>query len=210
MQILKHFDVDPKRISARAPFSQSTVIGLSKMVRQITIITVFILMSLPLFTTFNEILTKIVESTGVYTWLTQNIVPFETRAVSAVMSIFNIESNPTSTSLYIMGTTGKTNIFFSWNCLGWQSAIMLIMTFITGLQGRSSLSDKILVIMLGICGTFLINIVRISTVVYIAYKFGQLPATIVHDYGGTLFTIIWFLFFWWVSYNYILPTKDEG
>jgi exosortase/archaeosortase family protein len=208
-ELNKHLDVDPKRVSAKAPFSGSTVIGFSKMVRQISLVTVFILMSLPLFTTFNEILTKIVETTGMYSWLTQNVVPFETRAVSVVMNVFNINSKPTSTSLYIMGMSGKTNVFFSWNCLGWQSAVMLIATFITGLQGKSGFGDKVFVILLGISGTFMINIVRISTVVFVAYKFGQLPATIVHDYGGTLFTVVWFLLFWWVSYSYILPTKEE-
>lgn len=203
------FDIDPTRKSAKAPFAHASTIGFPKIAREVSLITVFVLMSLPLFTTFNEILTKVVEVTGMYSWLTTNLVPFETRLVSAVMDVFGITTTPTSTSLFIIGASGKTNVFFSWNCLGWQSAVMLIVTFFTGLQGRAKASDKAAVLLLGLSGTFLINIVRISVVVFIAYKFGQLPATIVHDYGGTLFTIGWFLFFWWISYNFILSPAEE-
>lgn len=74
------------------------------------------------------------------------------------------------------------------------SAVMLLLTLITGLSGSTSWDKKLEILLLG-SGTFLINIIRISVVVIIAFYFGQLAATIVHDYGGTLFTIIWFFIF---------------
>jgi exosortase/archaeosortase family protein len=200
---------DNKRKSAQAPFAGRRLKDFRGVSRTILLVVVFILMSLPLFTTFNEILTKIVETTGLYDWLTKWIVPFETRAVSLVLQPLGVNSKPTISHLFIERPDGSsTGIYFSWNCLGWQSGILLLLTLITGLSGPHKIFSKIETITLGISGTFLINLVRISTVVLVAYYFGQLPATIVHDYGGTLFTVLWFFFFWWFSYNFILEESD--
>ncbi|OGM22899.1 hypothetical protein A2961_00300 [Candidatus Woesebacteria bacterium RIFCSPLOWO2_01_FULL_39_21] len=201
----EQFDIDMNRKTAQAPFGSSLLTGFRGVSRNLFIVLVFLLMSLPLFTTFNEILTKIVEKTGLYTFLTQNVVPFETRAVSLILRPFGIEAKPTVSHLFIERPDGSTTgIFFSWNCLGWQSAILLLLTFVTGLSGNFPISRKLEVILLGLSGTFLINLLRISVVTMIAYYFGQLVATIAHDYGGTLFTIAWFFFYWWFSYKFIL------
>lgn len=195
------------RVSAQAPFSRPSLLGFRGIWRNLFLLLVFILMSLPLFTTFNEILTKIAEKSGTYTFLTKNVVPFETRAVSLMLKPFGIDAKPTISHLFIRRSDGtQTGIFLSWNCLGWQSAVLLVLTLITGLTGSYSLERKIETVLLGLSGTFLINLVRISVVVLVAYYFGQLPATVVHDYGGTLFTIAWFFFYWWFAYNFILES----
>ncbi|OGM27028.1 hypothetical protein A2627_02565 [Candidatus Woesebacteria bacterium RIFCSPHIGHO2_01_FULL_39_28] len=197
-----------KRKSAQSPFGQSVLTGFRGVSKNLFIILVFLLMSLPLFTTFNEILTKIAEKSGVYTFLTRSIVPFETRAVSIILKPFGIEGKPTISHLFIKRPDGSTTgIYFSWNCLGWQSAILLLLTLFTGLSGNHPVGRKIETILLGLSGTFLINLVRISFVTVIAYYFGQIPATVVHDYGGTLFTVAWFFFYWWFSYKFILEGK---
>ncbi len=196
-----------QRITSQAPFSQSRQSDFKNISRILILILVFILISLPLFTTFNEILTKVAEKTGAYHFLTKNVVPFETRAVSIILRPLGIKAEPTASRLFIHHPQkGRTEIFFSWNCLGWQSAILLILTLITGLAGNYSWNKKLETILLGISGTFLINLIRISVVVLVAYYFGQLPATIIHDYGGTLFTIFWFFFYWWFSYTFILES----
>jgi len=198
-----------KRRSSKAPFAGFPQKGFRGISRNLFFITTLVLLSLPLFTTFNEILTKVVEATGFYELLTRYIVPFETRAVSVILMPFGIDARPTLSNLFIKRVDGTTtSIFFSWNCLGWQSVVLLAITFITGLSGNHKLTDKIETIILGISGTFLINLVRISFVVIVAYYFGQLTATIVHDYGGTLFTMGWFFFYWWFSYVYILGEKS--
>ncbi len=201
----KEFDIDIKRKTAKAPFGQGALTGFRGVSKSLFIILVFILMSLPLFTTFNEILTKVVEKAGVYTFLTKNVVPFETRAVSLILRPFGIEASPTASHLFIKRPDGSTTgIFFSWNCLGWQSAVLLFLTLFTGLSGNHPVWRKLEVILLGLSGTFLINLLRISVVTLVAYYWGQFPATVVHDYGGTLFTVVWFFFFWWFSYKFIL------
>ncbi len=194
-----------KRTSSQAPFAKLQLAGFRGMSRNLFLLLVFILMSLPLFTTFNEILTKFAEKSGTYAFLTKNVVPFETRAVSLILKPFGIDAKPTLSHLFIRRPDGtQTGIFLSWNCLGWQSAVLLLLTLVTGLSGNYHPERKIETVLLGLSGTFLINLVRISTVVLVAYYFGQLPATVVHDYGGTLFTMAWFFFYWWFSYTFIL------
>lgn len=193
-----------KRKSAVMPTNWN---GFRTVWQKLILILVFVLMSLPLFTTFNEILTRVVEKSGAYSLLVQNVVPFETRSVSVVLAKLGIKNRPTASHIFITRNNKNIGIFFSWNCLGWQSAILLLFTLIAGLSGGHPLRRKIETIILGITGTYLINLIRISTVVIVAYLFGQLPATVIHDYGGTLFTIAWFFFFWWFSYNYILEDR---
>lgn len=196
------------RVSASAPFSRRGFEGFRGVSRTLFLVLVFVLMSLPLFTTFNEVLTKVVEGSGAYSLLARYVVPFETRAVSLILRPFGIESSPTISHLFIERSDGSsTGIFFSWNCLGWQSGVLLILTLITGLSGNFSVSSKIETLLLGITGTFLINLLRISVVVVVAYFYGQLAATIVHDYGGTLFTIVWFFVYWHLSYSVVLEQR---
>jgi len=204
---MEQFNHKNPRTSSQPPFSSSNFGGFRGMSRNLLLILIFVLMSLPLFTTFNELLTKVAEKTGVYTFLSKNIVPFETRAVSLILKPLGIDSKPTISHLYISRNGIDTAIFFSWNCLGWQSAILLLLTLVTGLAGNYSISSKTETVLLGLTGTFLINLIRISVVVVVAYYFGQLPATVVHDYGGTLFTMFWFFWYWYFSYRYILEEK---
>lgn len=194
-----------QRNTAVAPFRIKVWTGFGSVTRILVVVLVLALMSLPLFTTFNEILTKLAERSGFYNYLTQSVVPFETRAVAAVLRPLGIVATPTESHLYLKTAEGKiTGVFFSWNCLGWQSAILLVLTFVTGLTGVSSWEKRIEVVLLGISGTFLINLIRITSVTLVAYWWGQFPATVVHDYGGTLFTVMWFFLFWWFAYNFIV------
>ncbi|MEK7166082.1 MAG: hypothetical protein AAB874_04735 [Patescibacteria group bacterium] len=151
----------PEKFSSQA---QATgFAGFRGMSRNLLLLLVFVLMSLPLFTTFNEILTKFAEKSGVYSFLAKNVVPFETRAVSLILKPFGIEAKPTISHLFIRRPDGtRTGIFLSWNCLGWQSAVLLILTLITGLSGSHSWDRKLETILLGVSGIFLVNLVRIT------------------------------------------------
>jgi exosortase/archaeosortase family protein len=149
---------------------------------------------------------------GFYRQIQAYIVPWEARIVALVISIFKIKVTATPVSVYI--TSGNNlfgqNIFISWNCIGWQSFILLFISLITGLQGRYSRISKIECALTAFLGTFLMNIIRISLIVLIAYYWGTLPAIILHDYGSILMTILWLFLFWWFSYTYILVPRTES
>jgi exosortase/archaeosortase family protein len=98
-------------------------------------------------------------------------------------------------------------IYINWNCIGWQSFILLALTIVTGLQGPYTRRSKLITILIGLEGTFLVNIVRILLPTLLAYYMGYIPAIIFHDYMGTLLTLLWIGGFWSYSFANILVKR---
>jgi exosortase/archaeosortase family protein len=98
-------------------------------------------------------------------------------------------------------------IYINWNCIGWQSFILLALTIVTGLQGPYTRRSKLITILIGLEGTFLVNIVRILIPTLLAYYMGYIPAIIFHDYMGTLLTLLWIGGFWSYSFRNILVKR---
>ncbi len=169
------------------------------------------LLVLPLVTTFNELLTTLIMRIEAYRLIQNFIVPIETKMVTVVLRLFGLPAFPTLTSVNIGNvTTIGNNVTISWNCIGWQSFILLLISFATGLQGDFHSSGKFKTIIIGVLGTFLINIIRISLVAIISFRISPLLALIFHDYFSTLFIILWLFFFWWFSYTYVLEPIGEA
>ncbi len=174
------------------------------------LVLVILLMFLPFVTTFNELLTKIVEHASSYTQIQNIIVPYLVRMVAVVLSWFGViteQSRHTITVRPDAMTAGGTIVYISWNCIGWQSFLLFFLTLFTGLQGNYSIRSKIIGVVFGLLGTFWVNVFRISIIVLIAHWWGRLPAVIFHDYGSTILIILWLFVFWWVSYHHILEKR---
>ena len=157
---------------------------------------------LPFITTFNEFLTKVIERFQFYIVLEDYVVPYLSRLVGVILIPFGFHIIGTPEGLLMPEKSLAINI--AWNCIGWQSMILIIITLITGLHGHYSKLSKAQCILIGITGTFLINIIRIATVVLFAVYFGYFPAIIYHDYFSNLLIILWLFFFWWFSYAFVL------
>ncbi|MDQ3098796.1 MAG: exosortase/archaeosortase family protein [bacterium] len=173
----------------------------------IFVVLVLILMFLPFVTTFNEILTKIVERAGWYAGIRDTVVPYLVRMVAVVLNQFGVITSQSQQTLTVQKdamTAGGTIVYISWNCIGWQSFLLFILTLFTGLQGNYTLKSKIITVVFGLLGTFWINVFRISFIVLVAHWWGRLPAVLFHDYGSTILIVIWLFIFWSVSYNHLL------
>jgi len=173
-----------------------------------------LLLVLPFITTFNEFLTKAVIELRLDAILTDWVVPTEVRFIALLLQPFGIQTEVSDTALYLYrsGSTLPIPIHISWNCVGWQSFILFGITLITGLQGHIPRRRKIQVIVVGLLGTFWMNLIRMASVALVAYLFGQIPAVIFHDYGGTLIILVWLVVFWYVLFNYFLAdylAEDE-
>ncbi|MEM2935560.1 MAG: exosortase/archaeosortase family protein, partial [Candidatus Bathyarchaeia archaeon] len=163
---------------------------------------------LPFVITFNEFLTKIVESIGFYMFIQNAIVPSLVRMAGAILQyLFGIQTSVSSSSIYLQGTGLPIEISMSWNCVGWQSLVLFIFTLVTGLQGPYTLRSKVKCLILGAEGTFLVNLLRIVLSCLLAFHFGYLPAVIFHDYLGTLLLIVWLGIFWYFSLDVFLERK---
>jgi exosortase/archaeosortase family protein len=178
-------------------------------IRLILIMGAVLLMILPFVTTFNEFLTRIVENAGLNVILTDWVVPIEARMIAVILGIVGIPSQVSTTSIYLDKGGFFLPVYISWNCVGWQSFILYAATLVTGIQGPYTKVSKAEAMVVGFLGTFLLNLLRIASVAAVAYFFGQLPAVIYHDYGGTVIILLWLFVYWWFSHGWLLEPLEE-
>lgn len=169
---------------------------------------------LPLVVTFSAVLTEVFNKIGAYVWLQDQIVPFEARLVAVLLRGVNITGvvTPGASFAMLLDRPGQLPlpVVLSWNCLGWQSLVLLGLTFATGLRGgwkRLSIAETIV---LGVVGMFLINIFRMAFITSLAYYWNSVAAMIIHDYFAAFIALIWLIFFWWFSYSFILEPKKPA
>lgn len=171
-------------------------------------ILILILIFLPLLTTFNDILTRIVINLKGYAFIREFIVPFEVRLVAVVLRFLGFEASVTK-EYVVLGQNQPLFAEIIWNCIGWQSLLFFVITAFVGLQGDKYTNfSKAKALIVGLFGTFLINILRIVVVIISAYKLGPLTTTIIHEYASLLAVIGWLFFFWWFTYQFILEEKQ--
>ncbi len=183
--------------------------SLKKRFNYVFIFIVILLLLLPIFTTFNEFLTELVLKSGFWQRIQNAWVPYLTRFVGGFLSLFGVANESQGSVLFLRQGASLTPLFISWNCIGWQSLILIILTLITGLQGAYSFASKTETIIIGLLGTFIMNVVRISIIALLFYYWADGPAVFFHNYGGTALTIIWIIFFWWFSFSFVLRPEEK-
>lgn len=74
---------------------------------------------------------------------------------------------------------------------------------------KTAYKRKALCTAIGIIGTFLVNLLRLLTILLACYFFGIEAALTVHTYLGYGLFIIWVFLFWTLAFKYLLtPTKE--
>jgi len=172
--------------------------------RRLIVVAAVAFMVLPFITTFNEFITKVVESLQLVAFIQSLAAPFIVRVVAVILRAVGVPAAGSGSYLYLSGGWMPLKIYISWNCIGWQSFIILAFTFVTGLQGGYTRRSKILTVLLGVEGTFIVNVLRILIPCLLAYNVGYVPAIVFHDYMGTVMTILWLGIFWYLSFGCLL------
>ena len=170
-----------------------------------------LLMVLPFVTTFDELLTTWALQLGANNPL-QDIVPIEARMVVGLLGLFGIHAAASGSHIVIWDAAGSMHtLFISWNCIGWQSLILLGISFLSGLRGQQPIEARIQVVLIGVAGTMLLNLARVAAVAAIAATIGQTPAVLFHDYGGTILIVGWLFAFWVFVQRWILvmPPSEQ-
>lgn len=170
------------------------------------------LVILPFVTTFNSALTELVNRFGLYQIVQQTVVPFESRLVVGTVRVLGIKAylgnEGERASLYMLKDNEYLPVEIQWNCLGWQSLLLLFISFFVGFQGHYSKLSKTECFVIGLLGTFLVNIFRMVFIIVGIYHVDTVFAFLIHDYFAALTTIVWLFFFWWFSYEYVLDKHE--
>ncbi len=168
-----------------------------------------LLMVLPLVTTFDDLLTAWAMRLGADTPL-QAIVPLEAKMVVALLSLIGVHAAAAGSHLVVWDGAGVRHLLLiSWNCIGWQSLILLGVSFFSGLRPSQSLEGRLQAILIGVCGTMLLNLMRVAAVAALAATAGQTAAIVFHDYGGTILVVGWLFAFWFFVQRWILPSEPS-
>mgnify|MGYP001601368307 FL=1 len=172
--------------------------------KNIFVVLTVILVILPFLTTFSEQLTGLMQKTPLYLFIQNHIVPFEVRIVALILNLMKIPVGFSQDQITVSGQPLQV----TWNCLGWQSVLFLLVSLFTGLQGNFKLTSKLEVLAIGILGTFWINILRITGISILGGYFPSVFAVVFHDYFATLVTALWLFFFWWFAYSFVLEANQ--
>lgn len=158
---------------------------------------------LPFLVTFNEVLTHLVEKFRLYMWVQERIVPLEVKMVGVLVSPLGINYIAHQNGMTVNGLYAK----MTWNCIGWQSLLLLIITLVVGLRGNYTLVSKVETVLIGLLGTFLVNLARLTFIVILLAYSRPLFAVVYHDYLAAIITILWLFGFWWFAYSFVLEER---
>jgi exosortase/archaeosortase family protein len=184
--------------------------GEGEVYRALIIVAAFTFAVLPFFTTFNEFLTRVVESFKLVGLIQSSVAPFTVKAVAVVLGALGVPASGDGAFLYLTGGWMPLKIYINWNCVGWQSLVLLAFTLATGLQGPFTRGSRLLTVIIGLEGTFILNLVRILVPTLLAHAWGQVPAVVFHDYLGTVLTLLWMVAFWYYAFGNVLVRRDDA
>jgi exosortase/archaeosortase family protein len=166
-----------------------------------------VLMLLPFFMTISNALDSLIAQFQAYVFIQNLVAPIEARMLAAVMQyVFQIPTVISGSSIIILGQP-TLKVYVSWICVGWQSTALLAVTMLFGLRGPYTNRSRLLTLLAGFEGTYLVNLLRETSVILVNLHFGELPAILYHDYGGTVITITWLVVFWYFAFAFILKRK---
>jgi len=186
--------------------------GLGRSVLQGVLWTLLLALAvLPLINNMNDILAKVTLATGLHVTIEKSIVPAMTNMVSMILRFFfKIENLAVGGSIYIQTIHGFHNLYIGWNCVGWQSLILLLFSGVTGLAGDWTPKSKLKCALLGLEGLVVINFTRIVAIALVLLRWGPGSAVMFHDHLSQLLTFAWLAVFWYVSNEFMLEPNWDG
>jgi exosortase/archaeosortase family protein len=144
-------------------------------------------------------------SIGWYRQIQNILVPYELRIIGSILSGIGFPIRVGNAYIEWTRADGKNEvIYLIWNCVGWQTFILFVLTLITGLTGRHTWLSKLETLIFGILGTYLINIFRLVIVVLVYIVVGKTLGLVFHDYFSNILSLSWLFFYWWFVYKHIL------
>jgi exosortase/archaeosortase family protein len=163
------------------------------------------LMALPLILTFNDVLTKLVNHFTLYAILQDKVVPFQSQVVQLLLQPLGIRAIAYQDGLSVSGKL----LHIEWNCLGWQSLLLFVLSLIVGLRnGSYTLASKLEVMVIGLFGIFWVNIFRMVFIVILSVKAPSLFEIIYHDILAAVVSLLYIFLFWGFSYKFVLEDKS--
>lgn len=163
---------------------------------------------LPLASAFNDTLTRFVISIKGYRIISEYIVPLEVKWVVVLLRSLGIPAQAAGEYVFLPGSQRGQLVEIIWNCIGWQSLVVFLLTAAVMLRQRFTLFSKLKTLVVGIVGTVLVNLVRITLVILLWRMVSPTVGRVFHDYGALLTNTAWLIFFWRFSDTFVLESNE--
>lgn len=171
-----------------------------------------LMVALPPLALVNSVMTVVLDKSSWYKPIQKYVVPWEARWVVVTLKLIGIEGRVIEgnklASMYLVKNGQALPVDLAWNCLGWQSLLLLVVSLVAGLSGRYSNFSRAKCIVFGFLGTVIVNILRMTVVAMGIYYANPIMVAILHDYLVAFVTLVWLIVFWWVSYAFILQNNN--
>lgn len=160
---------------------------------------------LPVITTFDHLMTRMINGIGNNNFIQNTIVPHEAKIIAVILKPLGFRVEPMPMGIYV----NNVLVTIWWSCIGWQSLFLTLFSFWPGFASRNfSFGSKIETIILGILGFFFLTVVRLVSVAIVGAYFGTKVALIYHNFfAATLLAFFWLFGFWWFVYGFVLEEK---
>ena len=168
-----------------------------------------LLLLTPFIATFDDLLAALAQRSGLDATVAGIAAP-EARMVAAALNLVGVHAASTGATLWVFGAH-PVKLVIGWNCVGWEGLVIFGMTLVVGLRPQEHWEATLHILIIGILGTVVVNLVRIALVSVLAADAGYYPAIFVHDWAATLFTVVWLFGFWAFAQRWILgwtPLED--
>ena len=163
---------------------------------------------LPFLVSFNDLLTQILEKNLFYGFIQSSVVPQEAKVMGAILIPFGYQFGVAQNAQGIV--VNGILMGLTWNCLGWQSFLLFLVTLLVGLRGKYQRLSILEAIGIGILGTFWVNIFRMIFTIILAVHLPAVFRIVFHDYLAAIVTVIWLFIFWWFAYSFVLEEKMKN
>ncbi len=115
-------------------------------------------------------------------------------AVSLVFPVYSAASN--LPSLTVTSGASTATVAIAWACAGVQSLFLfVVIIFVFFKKAEISAFRKLAYFVIGLFGTFFVNVLRVTSILLIMLSSGQAAGQVFHNTYGEMFSVIWILLY---------------
>jgi len=125
------------------------------------------------------------------------LVPYFVRVMVFVLMLLGIPATVHNPTTIMLNTSkGPVPVLFEAGCIGIQSFLIFsVIIVVTMIEESASVRTKLLWSVVGVVGTFVVNVIRVSLIAAVIYYFGYENWGEIHSWIGYALFLLWLAFF---------------
>jgi len=135
---------------------------------------------------------------------------FLAHLMASMLNFFTIRASANSNLVTLYTKEGVHSLVINADCTGFKGMLAYgSLAILMILDVKTTYKRKMLCTVIGLIGTFLVNILRLFTI-FLAVYFVRIEAGIaVHTYLGYTLFIAWVFVFWTIAFKYLLKPRKK-